>query len=53
MDAGEAEYPGDWANTEVEDCGFPEAPSVPMTTLPRGDTSGDAPTGTKRAEGWK
>lgn len=53
MDAGEAEYPVDWPNTEAEDCEFPEAPSVRMTELPRGDTSGDAPTGVKRAEDWK
>lgn len=53
MDPGEAEYPGDWPNTVVEDCEFPEAPSARITVLPRGETSGDAPTGTKWAECWK
>lgn len=53
MDAGEAEYPVDWPNTEVEDRGFPEGLSVRTMVLPRGDTSGDAPTGVIRAECWK
>lgn len=54
MDAGGAECPGDWPNTVVEeDREFPEGLSVRMVVLPRGEELGEAPTATKRADGWK
>lgn len=39
MDTGEAERPGDWPNTAVEDRELPEGLTERMTVLPRGDTA--------------
>lgn len=50
MDAGVAGCPVDWPNTEVEDREFPDGLSVRRMVLPRGDTVGEAPTGTMRED---
>lgn len=53
MDAGEAECPGDWPNTEVEDREFAGELSAWVMVLPSGEIVGEAPTGTMWVACWK
>lgn len=52
MDVGETEYPEACPNTDVDKREVSRL-SVRTMVSPRGDTSGDAPTGVMRADCWK